>query len=148
MAAKPLESRRRRRRNNTSCILNCNIWSVAFAQACCFVCAATMAATDFKSDKIKTVYHSPMDVGELHAFVGTIIRTLDVWDETHGFIVINPAVHGAPVGSVLLWPYLRFTAEELLSGNAESRLKASMLSYVGKMISERTSFQLNYALLQ
>ena len=105
-----------------------------------------MAAINFKPDKIKTVYHSPMDVGELHAFVGTLIRTLDVWDETHGFIVINPAVHGAPVGSVLLWPYLRFTAEELLSGNAESRLKASMLSYVGKMISERTSFQLNYAL--
>ena len=100
------------------------------------------------SGKIKTIYHSPKDVGELHAFAGTLIRTLDVWDETHGFIVINPAVHGAPVGSVLLWPYLRFTAEELLSGNAESRLKASMLSYVGKMISERTSFQLNYALPQ
>ena len=107
-----------------------------------------MAATNFKPDKIKTVYHSPMDIGELHAFAGTLIRTLDVWDETHGFIVINPAVHGAPVGSVLLWPYLRFTANELLSGNAESRLKASMLSYVGKMISERTSFQLNYALPQ
>ena len=66
--------------------------------------------------------------------------------KTHCFIVINPAVHGAPVASVLLWPYLRFTANELLSGNAESRLKASMLSYLGKMISERTSFQLNYAL--
>ena len=35
--------------------------------------------------------------------------------KTHCFIVINPAVHGAPVGSVLLWPYLRFTAKELLS---------------------------------
>ena len=105
-----------------------------------------MAATNFKSDNIKAVYHSPMDVGDLQAFVRKLICTLDVWDETHGFIVINSAVHGAPVGSVLLWPYLRFTAKELLSGNAESRLKASMLSYVGKMISERCSFQINYAL--
>ena len=35
------------------------------------------------SGKIKTIYHSPKDVGELHAFAGTLIRTLDVWDETH-----------------------------------------------------------------
>ena len=34
------------------------------------------------------------------------------------------------------------------SGNAESRLKALMLNYVGKMISGRSSFQFNYALLQ
>ena len=107
-----------------------------------------MAATHFKPDKIKTVYHSPMDVGDLHAFVDTLIRTLDVWDETHGFLVINSVVHSAPIGSVLLWPHLRFSASELLSGNAESRLKASMLSHVGKMLAEQTSFQLSYALPQ
>ena len=43
-----------------------------------------MAATNFKPGKIKTVYHSPMDVGELLAFAGTLLCALDVWDETHG----------------------------------------------------------------
>ena len=105
-----------------------------------------MAAVNFRPAAIKSVYHSPAEVGKLDEFVDALIRTLDVWDATHGFVVINPVVHGVPVGSVLLWHHLRFVASELLDGDAESRLKASMMSHIGNMVSEQTAFQINYAL--
>ena len=107
-----------------------------------------MAALDFNwtEDQVKTVYHSPTEIGDLHAFVNKFIRTLDVWDEAHGFVVINPEIHGAPVGSVLLWTHLRFPATTLLSDNAEHRLQASMISHIGRMRAAQTSFQMNYAL--
>ena len=99
----------------------------------------------FKPRQLQIVYHSPTEVGNLHAFVNRLMQTLDMWDETRGFVVINEEVHGVPVGSVLLWPHLRFPGNALLHENAEPRLNASMLSHVGKMVSEQTSFQMNYA---
>ena len=99
----------------------------------------------FKLCQLQSVYHSPAEIGNLHAFVNRLMQTLDMWDEAHGFVVINEEVHGVPVGSVLLWPHFRFHGNALLHENAEVRLEASMLSHVGKMVSEQTSFQMNYA---
>ena len=39
-----------------------------------------------------------------------VLRSLDVWDETVGFVSLGKH---APAGSVLLWPHLRFSQAPL-----------------------------------
>ena len=93
---------------------------------------------------IKTVYYGPNDLKDTNDFVENLIRTLDVWDEQKGFAVMNEGIHGVPVGSILLWPHMRFHIDAFLSGAAENALRRSMKSHMGKMKKDQTAFQLNY----
>ena len=106
-----------------------------------------MASVELKAANIKSVYHSWNEISDLHAFVDALMKTLDVWDEKHGYAVLNPEMHGVPAGCILLWPHFRFRKEDLLAGLTDAPLKASMLSHFGKIRKERTAFQLNYVLL-
>ena len=106
-----------------------------------------MAASDFLPDRIVSVYHTPKDIDDLDKFVDSFLRTLDVFDNTKGFSVLNDKIHKVPCGSILLWPHLRFTPTALTEDACEERLRNLMKSHLSKIKKECTHFQINYGLL-